>query len=452
MIDQLVLLGASGDLTKRLLLPAIASLCEAGHLPDGFSIVGAAIDDWTTEQFRAHIDQGLQDHADVTDATRRTVVDMLTYRRTDVTDATDVQQLLAEDHRNTLVYLALPPFLLPKVLSALAECHLTADDAIAIEKPFGTDLASAKHLNHILATRLPHPTIFRVDHFLSNELVRRVIILRFLNRVFEPVWNAQHIERVDISWLESLALEGRAGYYDTAGAMKDMIQNHLMEVMALVLMEQPARLDADSFRAVRVEALRAVATPDPARLVQTTVRARYTAGAIGDRQIPSYVDEPGVDPTRGTETYAAITLAVNHPRWVGVPFTLRSGKALAADSAEIAIHFRPLPDYMVERFPGVQPNVLRLGLTEPYLRLSTTLNGGDGTTRSEVLDAVSPPPALSPYANLVRHMLDADPMLFIRGDEAEEAWRIIDPVMQAWHHDDVPMREYPAGGDVQPTT
>jgi glucose-6-phosphate 1-dehydrogenase len=447
MIDQLVLLGASGDLTKRLLLPAVAQLCEAGQLPAGFAIVGAAVDDWTTEQFRAHIDQGLRDHANVSDATRATIVSMLTYRSTDVTDAADVQQLLVDRHRNTLVYLALPPFLLPKVLPALAECHLTADDAIAIEKPFGTDLASAQHLNHILKTRLPHPTIFRVDHFLSNELVRRVIILRFLNRVFEPIWNAEHIERVDISWLESLALEGRAGYYDTAGAMKDMIQNHLMEVMALVLMEQPARLDADSFRAVRVEALRSVATPDPARLAATTVRARYTAGAIGDRQIPSYVDEPGVDATRGTETYAAITLEVNSPRWAGVPFTLRSGKALGADSAEIAIHFRPLPDYMLERFPGVQPNVLRLGLTEPYLCLSTTLNAGDSATSSENLEAVSPPPALSPYAHLVHHMLDSDPMLFIRGDEAEEAWRIIDPVMHCWHADEVPMVEYPAGSD-----
>jgi glucose-6-phosphate 1-dehydrogenase len=254
------------------------------------------------------------------------------------------------------------------------------------------------------------------------------------------------VERVDVSWLESLTLEGRAGYYDTAGAMKDMLQNHLMEAMALVLMEQPARLDANSFRDVRVEALRAVATPRAERMRTDTVRARYTAGAIGSRQVPSYVDEPGVDPSRGTETYASLTLEVDNPRWTGVPFTLRSGKALAADSAEIAIHFRPLPSYLLDKWPGVEPNVLRLGLTEPYVRLATTLNGPDRTAESRELEARSSEPRFTAYANLILETLKSDPMLFIRGDEAEESWRIIDPVMTAWAAGDVPMQEYAAGG------
>ena len=234
--------------------------------------------------------------------------------------------------------------------------------------------------------------IFRIDHFLSSELVRRVVTLRFLNRVFEPIWNAVHVERVDISWLESLTLEGRASYYDRAGAMKDMVQNHLMEAMALVLMEQPARIDADSFRGVRVEGLRAVATPAAETMRSQTVRARYTAGTIGTRQVPSYVDEPGVDPSRNTETYASLTVEVDSPRWAGVPFTLRSGKALAADSAEIAIHFRPLPRYLLDQWPGVEPNVLRVGLTEPYVRLSTTLNGPERTAETRQLEAHSTPP------------------------------------------------------------
>ena len=161
-----------------------------------------------------------------------------------------------------------------------------------------------------------------------------------------------------------------------------MVQNHLMEAMALVLMEQPARIDADSFRGVRVEALRAVATPAAERMRSDTVRARYTAGTIGTRQVPSYVDEPGVDPSRNTETYASLTVDVDSPRWAGVPFTLRSGKALAADSAEIAIHFRPLPRYLLDQWPGVEPNVLRIGLTEPYVRLSTTLNGPERTAET----------------------------------------------------------------------
>jgi glucose-6-phosphate 1-dehydrogenase len=224
-----------------------------------------------------------------------------------------------------------------------------------------------------------------------------------------------------------------------------MVQNHLMEAMALVLMEQPARIDARSFRDVRVEALRSVATPRAGDMRRNTVRARYTAGSIGARQVPSYVDEPGVDRGRNTETYAALTVDVDNPRWAGVPFTLRSGKALAADSAEIAVHFKPLPAYLLDRWPGVQPNVLRLGLTDPYVRLSTTLNGPEQTAETRELEARSTPPRFEAYAHLIHKMLRNDPMLFIRGDEAEEAWRVIDPVMQAWAAGDVRMQEYVAG-------
>jgi glucose-6-phosphate 1-dehydrogenase len=447
MIERMVLFGASGDLTSRLLMPAVAQLAEADLLPPGLTIVGSANTEWSAEDFRQHIAGKLEEHATVSPATRDAVVGMLGFEPADVTRPEDVGRVIGgDDHPDTLVYLALPPGLLQSVLPALATAGLRASDALAIEKPFGTDLASAHHLNEILRTQLPEPTIFRVDHFLSDELVRRVVVLRFLNRVFEPTLNAAHVERVDISWLESLTLEGRASYYDTAGALKDMVQNHLMEALALVLMEQPARIDAESFRGNRVEALRAVATPSAARMRSQTVRARYTAGTIGSRQVPSYVDEPGVEPERNTETYASLTLEVDSTRWAGVPFTLRSGKALEADSAEIAIHFRPLPRYLLDHWPGVAPNVLRLGLTEPYVRLATTLNGPERTADTRVLEVQSAGAQHTPYANLIREMLRSDPMLFIRGDEAEEAWRIIDPVMAAWSTGAVPMQEYPAGG------
>jgi glucose-6-phosphate 1-dehydrogenase len=445
MIERMVLLGASGDLTSRLLLPAVAQLAEAGLLPQGFTIVGAANTDWSTEDFRQHIATELEKHAPVPARTRDSVVRMLEFRSCDVTRPEDLGAIIGEDHPSTLVYLALPPILFQPVLKTLAATELSTSDAVAIEKPFGTDLASAQQLNELIRIHLPQPTIFRIDHFLSNELVRRVLTLRFLNRVFEPVWNAAHVERVDISWLESLTLEGRAGYYDGAGAMKDMVQNHLMEAMALVLMEQPARIDAHSFRDVRVEALRAVATPTPERMRSHTIRARYTEGTIGSRQVPSYVDEPGVDPGRNTETYASLTLDVHDPRWDGVPFTLRSGKALAADSAEIAVHFRAIPGYITDQVPGVEPNVLRIGLTEPYVRLSTTLNGPERTAETRELEARSTEPRFSAYAHLILEMLHNDPMLFIRSDEAEESWRIIDPVMKAWAAGEVPMQEYPAG-------
>ena len=445
MIERLVLFGASGDLTSRLLLPAVAQLAEAEMLPPGLTIVGSDVTDWSTDDFREHIAGKLQEHATVPPAIRDSVVGALSFQPADVTQPEDVRRVIGDDHPDTLVYLALPPSLLTKVLPALATTTLSAADAVAIEKPFGIDLASAQHLNEILRIQLPEPTIFRIDHFLSSELVRRVVILRFLNRVFEPILNAVHVDRVDISWLESLTLEGRASYFDGAGALKDMVQNHLMEAMALVLMEQPARADADSFRSVRVEALRTVATPPAERMRSQTIRARYTAGTIGSREVPSYVDEPGVDPSRETETYASLTLGLNSPRWDEVPFTLRSGKALETDSAEIAIHFRPLPRYLTEQWPGVEPNVLRIGLLEPYVRLATTLNGPDQNADNRELEARSTPPRLTAYAHLIEEMLNGDPMLFIRGDEAEEAWRIVDPVMAAWGADEVPLQEYAAG-------
>jgi hypothetical protein len=314
MIERMVLFGASGDLTSRLLMPAVAQLAEAGLMPPGFTILGSANTDWSTDDFRHHIAAELDKHAPAPAATGDAVVRMLTFQPADVTRPQDVSQLIGADHPATLVYLALPPFLLQSVLPALAAAGLDGADAVAIEKPFGTDLASARQLNEILRIQVPEPTIFRIDHFLSNELVRRVLALRFVNRVFEPTWNAVHVDRVDISWLESLTLEGRASYYDGTGALKDMVQNHLMEAMALVLMEQPARVDAHSFRGVRVEGLRAVRTPTTERMRRDTVRARYTAGTIGTRHVPSYVDEPGVHPGRGTETYACLTLQVDNPQ------------------------------------------------------------------------------------------------------------------------------------------
>jgi glucose-6-phosphate 1-dehydrogenase len=446
MIERMVLFGASGDLASRLLMPAVAQLAEAELLPRPFTIVGSATSDWSTDAFREHVAGALKEHSSVAPATRDAVVRMLNFQPADVTQPEDVSRLIGDDHPDTLVYLALPPGLLTSVLSGLATSKLGGSDAVAIEKPFGTDLASARHLNEILRIQLPEPTIFRIDHFLSNELVHRVMVLRFLNRVFEPLLNAVHVERVEISWMESLTLEGRASYYDRAGALKDMVQNHLMEVMALMVMEQPARIGPGSHRGVRVEALRSVATPTAERMRADTVRARYTAGMIGSRRVPAYVDEPGVDPSRDTETYASLTVDVDNPRWAGVPFTLRSGKALEANSAEISVYFRPLPQYLIAQWPGIEPNALRIGLTEPYIRLTTTLNGPERTAERRELEARSTAPRFTAYANLIQEMLKGDPMLFITSDEAEEAWRIIDPVMSAWSMGDVPLREYPAGG------
>ena len=446
MIERMVLFGASGDLTSRLLMPAVAQLAEAELLPPGFTILGSANTDWSTDDFRQHIAAELEKHAPVAPATRDAVVRMLTFQPADVTRPQDVSRLIGADHPDTLVYLALPPFLLQSVLPALAAAGLRASDAVAIEKPFGTDLASARHLNEILRIQLPEPTIFRIDHFLSNELVRRVVALRFLNRVFEPTWNAVHVERVDISWLESLTLEGRASYYDGAGALKDMVQNHLMEAMALVLMEQPARVDADSFRGVRVEALRAVATPTAERMRRDTVRARYTEGTIGTRQVPSYVDEPGVDPSRNTETYASLTRRGGQPPMGGGSVHPAVGQGppggLGRDRHPLPpaapVSARPVARRRAERAPGRPHRALRAAVH--HAQRPGADSRDTRSSRRAPRRRGSPP-----YAHLILEMLQGDPMLFIRGDEAEESWRIIDPVMKAWSAGDVPMQDYPAG-------
>ena len=379
MISRMVIFGATGDLTARLLLPAVAQLVESNALPSDIRILGSAVE----SVVRREISHAYRPGAGC--ACRPGVAGNAAEggRHARLSSVgRDRSNRRCSRHRHG------PWCQRSSTWPCLPVCwrrrwrrwplaDLGSEDAVAIEKPFGTDLASAQRLNALLASGLSAPTIFRIDHFLSNELVRRIVALRFANQVFEPILNANHVERVDISWLESLTLEGRAAYYDRAGALKDMLQNHLMEALSLVVMEEPARLDAISFRNSRVEALRNIATPTLADIQAGTIRARYTAGVIGDRQVPAYVDEPGVDPTRGTESYAAITLSLQNRRWAGVPFTLRSGKSMPADTAEIAIHFRPLPPHLFDLDVDVPANVLRIGLMESYVRLDTTINGSD---------------------------------------------------------------------------
>lgn len=446
MLERIIIFGATGDLTARLLMPAIAHVEEAGLLPEKLTIVGSGTKDWSTEKFREHMAERLDVHAaERTAQCCKRILSRVTYVPSDVTNPQDVARVVGKDREPTLVYLALPSGLLEAALLALAEAHLDEKDAIAIEKPFGVDLSSAQRLNALLEQRLHRPKIFRIDHFLSNELVRRILTLRFMNRVFEPSFDSRHVERIEINWMETLSLEGRAKYYDHAGAMMDMIQNHLLEALTLVIMNQPARLDAGSFRAMRVEALRSIATPNDDTVRSGTVRARYTAGTIGDRKIPDYVAEPGVNASRKTETYASVDLRVQTPRWEDTRFVLRSGKAMAEKVAEMSIHYRAMPSYVGKGPQVIEPNVLRVGLKDPYVRLDTVVNGEDFSTVGNRLEMTSAPPTRSAYANLVLEMLSGDRMLFIRGDETEEAWRIADPTLDAWRRDVVPLGEYAAG-------
>ncbi len=279
----------------------------------------------------------------------------------DAGDPAAITAALAEGEGPAVIYLALPPPVFAAAITAVAAAGLPDDSAIVIEKPFGHDLKSAQELNALLATAAPEHAIHRIDHFLEKQTVQNVIGMRFANRVFEPLWNHHHIERVEIVWDEDLALEGRAGYYDNAGALRDMIQNHLLQVLALVAMERPRTLDEKDLRDCKYEVLEAVRTPTPDKIASETIHARYTAGTSVNGPVPSYVDEPGIDAAKGTETFAAVTLHIDVPRWQGVPFILRTGKALEGLRQHVAIRFKAAPYVTFGQHRSPRSNILVLG-------------------------------------------------------------------------------------------
>jgi glucose-6-phosphate 1-dehydrogenase len=444
MLDRLVVFG-TGDLTRRYLLPALADLHHQQRLPDTFRVVAAGRDALTTRQFQEHAAAALAAHAPSTpDMCRDALVGRLSYRQADVSDLDSVATAVRPDTGPLAVYLALPPTVFPAAVRSLAAAGLPPGSCLAIEKPFGTDLASARQLNELIAGCLPERAVFRVDHFLGIQTVQNLLGLRFANRVFEPVWNAHHVERVDIVWDETVTLEGR-GYYDTVGALRDMVQNHLLQLLALVAMEPPTDLSERELRDRKTDLLRAVRRLTPNEVANRTVRARYTAGRIDDRHVPAYTDEPRVDPQHHTETFTEVALAVDNWRWSGVPFVLRTGKALASDRREIMLRFRRVPTANLAA--DAPPNILRIPLDPETLSLQINLNSPD---EQQQLDAVNlshrfAPADLPAYARVLLAILEGDPTLSIRGDEAEESWAITEPILAAWQDGAAPLSTYPAG-------
>jgi glucose-6-phosphate 1-dehydrogenase len=445
VIDRLVIFGATGDLSGRYLLPALASLRAAGLLGERFRLTGAGRDDWDDERFRRWAAADLERHAaGVPSAARNGVVAASVYRHADVSDPRSVAAAVAGDGP-LAAYLALPPAVFPRAVSALHAAGLPAGSRIVLEKPFGVDLPSAMALNRLLAEGMSEEEVFRVDHFLAMTTVRNVLGFRLANRVLEPLWNSSHISRVDIVWEESLALEGRAGYYDGVGALKDMVQNHLLQLFCLVAMEPPVSLGERDLRDRKVDVLRSVRPLSHDDVLRHTRRARYSAGQIGDRRIPAYVDEDGVEPDSRTETFAEVELRLNNWRWPDTTFRLRSGKALGRDRMEVAVHFRDVPPlpFWHESAP---PDVLRFGLEPESISLELT---GIGDRRGELkqltMAAQIERSELPAYGHLLLDILNQNAALSIRGDEAEESWRLLTPVLDAWAKDLVPLEEYPAG-------
>lgn len=428
MIERLAIFGATGDLTARYLL------------------TGVGREEWDTGDFRHWAAAQLDRHGGrFPAAARQAVVSASSYHQADVADIPSVAEVIAGDGP-VAAYLALPPAVFPVAVSTLHDAGLPPGSRIVLEKPFGEDLDSAVELNRLLAELVPEPAVFRVDHFLAMTTVQNILGTRLANRMLEPIWNSTHIAEVDIVWDESLALEGRAGYYDGVGALKDMLQNHLLQLLCLVAMEPPISLGERDLRDRKLDVLRSVRPLTDSDVVRRTRRARYLAGQIGDQQVPAYVDEEGVSPRRGTETFAEMELELDNWRWPGTVFRLRTGKALGRDRKEVAVHFRSVPHLPFGHGGEALPNVLRFGLDPESLTLDLTGIGARANTLVPLeLTARIDPPELPAYGRLLLDVLNGNAALSIRGDEAEQAWRVVAPVLSAWSKDLVPMLEYPAG-------
>lgn len=437
----LVIFGAGGDLASRLLLPALGQLLTREPTRE-VRIIGADREEWTDADLQGVVRTAFAS-MDAEAAASRVQV---SYVRADITHADDLRSLLSGLTGQVAVYFAVPPAVAAACIAALTPDTLPAGAMLVMEKPFGTDEESARELNRILTDLVPETQVFRVDHFLGRSTTLNLLGARFANRILEPLWSAESIESVDIVYDESLALEGRAGYYDRAGALVDMIQSHLLQVLAVLAMEEPATLDEVDFRAATGAVLRATTVwgDDP---VASSRRARYTAGDIDGTSKPSYVDEPGVDPTRETETLAEATFEVRNARWAGIPFRLRSGKALGTPAREIVVRFRAvrhLPRGLTGTSDGA---ILRFSLGPDRMSLELNLNASEDPLELEraVLSADLGEGALKAYAEVLSGVLDGDPMLAVRGDAAEQSWRIVAPVLEAWRRGEVPLDDYVAG-------
>lgn len=438
----LLVFGASGDMASRLLLPALGQLLT--REPDRrIRIIGVGSDEgdeaWWQE--RIHTSFATVDAEGALSAVVET-----RYERRDVTDAEALRDLFASVATPLAIYFALPPAVTAASCGAMTGIGVPEGTLLVLEKPFGTNEASAHALNQTLAALVPENQIFRVDHFLGNTMLLNLAGVRFANRILEPLWSAEHVESVAIIYDESLGLEGRARYYDKAGALVDMLQSHLLQVLAFVAMEPPATLEEVDLRDATGAVLRAtrVWDDDPIRYSR---HGRYAAGNIEGRALPAYVDEAGVDPTRNTETAAEATFEVRTSRWAGVPFTLRSGKALGDPVHEIVVRFKPVNHLPTGLKGDPKGAVLRYSLKEDTFSIELNVSSLDDpfvlerATLSTDLGAG----ALKAYTEVLAGILDADPTLSVRADAAERCWAIIQPILDAWGAGEVPLQEYPAG-------
>jgi glucose-6-phosphate 1-dehydrogenase len=465
-----VIFGASGDLARRKLVPAIYDLVREGLCDDRTCFVGFSRTEMSDQQFRAEWRDAIAKFSrsrPIDEAVWQKLEGRIYYARGEYGSADDYGRLadmlpkLDEKHGtggNRLYYLATPPGQFPVIVERLNEAGRgTAADAFArviIEKPFGRDLASAQAMNQLLHRYFPEEQIFRIDHYLGKETVQNLLVMRFANSVFEPIWNYKYIDHVQITVAESIGVENRGGYYDRAGALRDIVQNHMLQLMALVAMEPPASLDALSIRDEKVKVYRSIRPIRPAAVKDFTVRGQYAAGASDGQRTEGYLREKGVTPDSRTETFAAVKLFVDNWRWSGMPFYLRTGKLLKEKLSEVVVRFRspPLTLFQKQCQSPVYPNdlVIRMQPNEGISwRLNGKVPGGQMMIKPVALDFLyattfhQEPP--DPYERLIHDAMIGDQTLFIRADEAEAAWAVIDPIEKGWTDANDPPEPYQPG-------
>jgi len=461
-VGKLLLFGATGDLAQRMLLPSLYGLHADGLLPEGLTITGTARsdhDDASYRKFAKHaLDEFLpEDRKD--EKAVKTFLERLGYQALDATDLSHYNLLakkVGDVSGGLAIFLSTAPSLFEPVIRGLEAAGLAGETVrIGLEKPLGYDLASSREINDTVASAFPENRTFRIDHYLGKETVQNILALRFGNSFFEPVWNAQGIDNIQITISETVGLEDRAGYYDTAGALRDMVANHMLQLLALIAMEPPARFDGTAIRDEKAKVFRSLRRMKPEEVPHITVTGQYTQGAVNGEIVKGYIEELGKPST--TETFVAIKAHVDNWRWQGVPFYLRTGKRMPNRHSEIAIQFKAVPHSMFASRGGLlQPNMLIIRLQpEEYVQLLVMAKepglDREGIRLREVplnlsLDAeFAGTRRRIAYERLLLDLIEGDPTLFVRRDEVEAQWEWIDAIRAGWIANDVKPKNYGAG-------
>jgi glucose-6-phosphate 1-dehydrogenase len=455
-----IIFGGTGDLAERKLLPALYQRQVAGQFSEPTRIVGASRAKLTDKDFRAFARKAIAAQVEEKDIDKKELaafLDRLFYVSADATSGAgfdNLKKLIGDSKSIRAFYLAVSPAIFGDIAKQL-ETHdlITPDSRIVMEKPIGRDLKSAEALNDGIGKVFGEQQIFRIDHYLGKETVQNLMALRFANALYEPVWNSAHIDHVQITVAETVGLEGRAGYYDKAGALRDMVQNHMLQLLCLVAMEPPSSMDADAVRDEKLKILRSLKRIDPSHSEKMTVRGQYRAGASKDGPVKGYIEELA-NGRSNTETFVAIKAEIGNWRWAGVPFYLRTGKRLASRVSEIVIEFKPIPHSIFEDTAGrVTANqlVIRLQPNEGIKQWIMIKDPGPGGMRlknvsldmsfAENFHARNP----DAYERLVMDVIRGNQTLFMRRDEVEAAWRWVDPILAAWEDTQQEVQGYTAG-------